>query len=553
MADIEDKLTRLFVQGCYSFGSYIEHLEDILNDLSKRNIVHRIWCKDHTVWKSSPHEIVDRLGWLTATDCMRKQTTVLSELSQEVREAGFQHVVLLGMGGSSIGPEVLRRTFGIRNDYPELTILDSTLPTSIFSVSDIVDLRKTLFLVSSKSGDTIEPNVLYRHFRRLVNRMLGNVNDAGQRFVAVTNTGTPLEKLANREGFRRIFLNPLDIGGRFSVLSYFGLLPAALMGLDIMDLLVRADGMRDRCLPDVTVYDNPGAILGATIGGLAQKGRDKLTLVTSPSIEGFGLWLEQLIAESMGKDGLGIVPVVDEPWFDVEHYGKDRLFVHVRLDGDCNDVADKSLRLIESYGHPVVRLDLRDLYDLGAEFYRWEFAMAVSGSILGVHPFDQPNVQQAKDLTAQTLDDYRMSGRMPNSVTSTFQEILSKIKPGDYLALLVYVRQTPEVDKALLELRRKITISYGIPTTVGYGPRYLHCAGQLHKGGPGTGLYLQITAEHEKDLAVPGAEYTFGLLADAQAEGDLQALLSMGRRTARVHLESANTFSIMEFVDNLLL
>jgi len=361
---------------------------------------------------------------------------------------------------------------------------------------------------------------------------------AGQSFVAITDLGTSLARLAEEAKFRRVFLNSPDVGGRFSVLSYFGLVPAALMGIDIMTLLERADCGREGCASRVPPHENPGAWLGATMGTLALRGRDKLTLVTSPSIDSFGLWLEQLIAESTGKDGKGVIPVAGEPLMDSTHYGDDRLFVYLRLADDDNSAIDAAMERIKSSGHPVVNLELRDRYDLGAEFFRWEFATAVAGAILGIQPFDQPNVEAAKDLTRRVLQEYQTSGRLsPVVVAHSPKDLLAEVRQGNYLAVMAYIRQTPEVEEALADFRRKVMERHRIATTLGYGPRLLHSTGQLHKGGPGTGLFLQVTTSHKKDLPIPGEPYTFGVLADAQASGDLQALQSLGRRVIRIHLD----------------
>ena len=519
-----------------SLGDYLAGVESALSGLQSRRVISRIWSGDHTVWKPDPTEITNRLGWLTVTDAMRVQTPAMQALAQEVREAGIRHVVLLGMGGSSLGPEVLRQTFSSAPGYPELIVLDSTVPRWVQSVTDAIDPAHTLFLVSSKSGSTTEPNMFYDYFRGLVEKAAGK-DGAGQHFIAVTDSGTSLEKLAIDQGFRRVFANPPEIGGRYSVLSYFGLVPAALIGLDLSRLIDRADRMREETVSTVTVQENPGAWLGAVMGVLAQQGRDKLTLVTSPSIGSFGLWVEQLIAESTGKEGLGIIPVAGEPLASPNHYGGDRLFVYLRLDGDENDESDRAVQAIQESGQPLVRLNLRDKYDVGAEFFRWEMATAVAGSILGINPFDQPNVQAAKDMTDSVLGQFERSGELPPmEVSSSLGDLLSQAGPGDYLVIMAYIRQTPQVAQALDDLRRKVTERHGIATTMGYGPRFLHSTGQLHKGGPGSGLFLQLTGEHAHDLTIPGAPYSFGVLADSQAVGDLQALLASRRRAVRVDL-----------------
>ena len=353
-------------------------------------------------------------------------------------------------------------------------------------------------------------------------------------------------------GFRRSFLNPSDIGGRYSVLSYFGLVPAALMGIDIRLLLDRADSMREGCVSGVPTQENPGAWLGATIGALARQGRDKLTLVTSPSIGSFGLWLEQLIAESLGKEGKGIIPVDGEPLVDTANYGDDWLFVCLRLKGDDNSAIDMTMERIKASGQPVVDLELQDRYDLGAEFFRWEFATAVAGAILGINPFDQTDVQAAKNATKRVLQEYQISGRLPEvEATSGLNDLLAEARQGNYLAIMTYLCQTREVDEALADLRRKVIKKYHIVTTAGYGPRLLHSTGQLHKGGPDTGLFLQVTVDHKEDLSIPGEPYTFGVLADAQALGDLQTLQSLGRHVIRIHLGSGDAIALRELANEL--
>ena len=519
-----------------SLRQHLPAIEAAVADLDRADAVGRIWRRDHTLWHPEPTEITNRLGWLTVSEIMRDRTSTLSGFGREIKDAGFRHVVLLGMGGSSLGPEVLRQTFGSAGGYPELIVLDSTVPGRILEVTRATDPARTLFLVSSKSGVTIEPLSLYRHFRSRVEAALGS-ESAGASFVAITDSGTPLESLAADQGFRRAFLNPSDIGGRYSVLSYFGLVPAALMGLDIVKLLDRADHMRKACESSAPAAANLGARLGATMGSLARLGRDKLTLVTSPSASSFGLWAEQLLAESTGKSGTGIVPVAGEPLMEPRCYADDRLFVYLRLAGDDNAAVDAVLARVQASGQPVVRLDLQDAFDLGAEFYRWEFATAVAGAVLGIHPFDQPNVQAAKDMTDRVLGEHLGTGRVPHlGSTGSIVKLLSKVYQGDYLAILAYVHQSPEIDEALERLRRNVIVRYGIATTAGYGPRYLHSTGQLHKGGPDSGVFLQITCHNQEDFPIPGEPYTFGVLSYAQAAGDLMALRSSGRRAASVHL-----------------
>jgi len=522
-----------------------------LADLQKQAVVARIWQKDHTVWKPDPKEITNRLGWLTVTGLMREQVPALTSFAGEIRDSGFRSVVLLGMGGASLGTEVLRRIFGSAAGYPELMVLDSTVPAWVQAVTEAIDPAHTLFIVSSKSGGTTETLSFYKYFRELVEQATGKER-AGQNFVTITDPGSSLAGLAAEAGFRRAFLNPSDVGGRFSVLSYFGLVPAALMGVDLTRLLAGTDLMRKACAAGVPVTENPGAGLGGAMSAFTRQGRDKLTLVTSPSLESFGLWVEQLIAESLGKEGKGIIPVMGEPLAEPAGYGDDRLFVYLRLESDDNSALDAAVEKIKSAGQPVVTLELRERYDLGAEFFRWEFATAVAGAVLGVHPFDQPNVQAAKDATGRVLREYHASGHLPQAaVTGSLKDLLAGAGPGDYLATMAYVYQTPETDRVLADLSRKVMARYHIATTSGYGPRLLHSTGQLHKGGPNTGLFFQVTAGHRKDMPVPGEADTFGVLADAQALGDLQTLRSLGRRVARVHLESADRLTLERLAGDL--
>ena len=536
-------------------GPWLTQIAATLADFDRQQVIARIWHGDHAVWKPDPTEISNRLGWLTITEAMRQQAPALTSFADEVRNAGFRHVVLLGMGGSSLGPEVLRQAFGRAPGYPELLVLDSTVPAWVVSVAQAVDPARSLFLVSSKSGSTTEPNLLYAYFRDLVEKAVGK-NKAGRNFMAVTDPGSPLATLAAQADFRRVFLNPPDIGGRYSVLSYFGLVPAALAGLDVIKLLDRADAMRQAAGPNVPASQNPAAWLGLAMAVLARQERDKLTLVTSPSIDSFGLWVDQLIAESTGKEGLGIVPVAGESLGQFtgppHSFGDDRLFVYLRLDGDDNRACDSAIQAVHAAGQPVIRLDLADEYVLGAEFFRWEMATAVAGSYLGINPFDQPNVQRSKDITEEVLGRFETTGKPPAIDDSgSLDQLLAAAAKGAYLAIMAYLHQTPEVDQALDALRRKITSKCRVAVTVGYGPRFLHSTGQLHKGGPGSGLFLQLTMAHNPDPAIPGTNYTFGLVADAQAAGDLEALLASNRRAARVTLGPDPAAGILRMAQSL--
>ena len=522
-----------------SLGKAQATADEAVAFLQSTNTVSRIWSGDHTVWSDDPTEITDRLGWLTVASRMLPEADAICEFASQVRNEGVRHVVLLGMGGSSLGPEVVSQCSGRHEGWPELIIVDSTIPGYVSSIARSIDPARTLFLVSSKSGATIEPNMLYRYFRCLVDDAVG-ADESGRKFVAITDAGTPLDELAQRAGFRRVFRNPPDIGGRYSVLSYFGLVPAALIGFDIHGMLESAISMQAACGPGLAPSSNAGAWLGAVIGSLAQSHRDKLTVLTSPALKSFGLWAEQLIAESLGKDGKGVVPIAGESLDSVTRCAEDRLYVYLKLTGDESEVDTIVDRLV-SGGQPVVLYRLVALTELGGEFFRWEFAIATAGAIMGVHPFDQPNVQQAKDLTERALEQVDSGGRTP-AVQSEGHliELIDNMEPNNYLAILAYLKQTPELEVALARLRSAITTRYGIPTTLGYGPRYLHSAGQLHKGGPNRLGALILTAPHSDDLQIPGKKFSFGMLADAQACGDIESLKAMGRSTISVTLDDSH-------------
>lgn len=498
-------------------------------------LIPRLWDKDHTIWKPDPTEISNRLGWLTVAEHMRDRAVPLTGFARSISEGQFSHVVLLGMGGSSLGPEVLRATFGTTRPFPKLIVLDSTVPGAIKQVEKSIRPNRTLFVVASKSGDTIEVTSLFAYFWSLVTRTPGNTK--GAQFLAITDPGTSLVELAQERGFRTIFTNPPDIGGRYSVLSYFGLVPAALLGIDVAKLLDRSIAMARSCGPHVPPTENPGAAFGAGLGMLALSGRDKVTVVPSPKISTFGLWAEQLLAESSGKEGKGMVPVALEPPGQPSLYGDDRVFVHLRLEGDDNREADRHLKALERNGSPVFRFSLQDRYDLGAEFLRWEFATAVASHYLGVHPFNQPNVQESKKNTQFILRELH-SGRPlpPLSEEKSLEALLGKAEPGKYLGILAYLRPSEQLEAAVDALRLVILQRYRLVTTFGYGPRYLHSTGQLHKGGPNSGLFLQLLEDFEPKLEIPGERYTFGDLAEAQALGDFQSLRGHHRPVMRLRL-----------------
>ncbi len=493
----------------------------------------RIWARDHTLWKDDPTEISDRLGWLDIAGEMKSAVPGLRSFAAEVKDAGIENVVLLGMGGSSLGPEVLRGAFGSAPGFPELNVLDSTLPATVLSVERGIDTAHTLFLVSSKSGATIEPLVLYAHFRELVEQAVGQ-GAAGDHFVAVTDPATPLAAMGADEGFREVFEARADIGGRYSVLSHFGMVPAALIGIDIERVLDSAIASRDAAERVGLPAETPGVNLGGFIGGLARAGRDKLSVVAGPPYSSLGLWIEQLIAESTGKEGAGVVPVAGEPMAGPEAFEEDRAFVLV--DGGDPAAAAHAQRLSEA-GHPVFTRTATDPHEVGALFFEWELAIAVVGAQLGINPFDQPNVQAAKDATDRVLGGFEQTGSLPPlEDAGSLAGLLSQAGVGDYLATMAYLPQTRELADELGRLRQRVMEKHRIATTLGYGPRFLHSTGQLHKGGPNSGLFLQITEDHSEDAAIPGRPYTFATLVDAQAIGDYEALSSAGRRVARLRL-----------------
>ena len=530
-------------------GGDAREASDPLTDFNRRQVIQRIWQRDHTLWRPDSREISNRLAWLDIAGAMQGEVPGLALFADEIRREGYRHVVLLGMGGSSLGPEALGKTFTPIPDYPELIVLDSTVPAQVRAVTGTIDPARTLFLVSSKSGGTLETLSLYRYFRGVVEEVLPEAK-VGKSFVAITDSGTPLEFLGEQAGFRRVFLNDPDIGGRYSVLSYFGLVPAALAGINVAELLARALKMRKRCRA-TDIGSNPGAQLGAFISANALAGRDKLTLVEHPSIQSLGLWVEQLIAESLGKDGKGIIPIAGEPLLAPDAYAADRLFVYSRAASDADLGVDATVDRLEAAGHPVERLELQDSYDLGAEFFRWEFAAAAAGAVLDVHPFDQPDVQSSKEMTDRLLADFIRDARLPETLADgTLPGLLAQSKPGDYLAIMPYIPITPEADDVLDQLRQRVMRRHRIATTMGYGPRFLHSTGQLHKGGSPSGLFLQLTMSHD-DLPIPGRPYGFATLAAAQAVGDLRALAQLGRRTARIDLAGEPVDGLRRLLDEL--
>ena len=532
----------------------------------KEGVADRLWAKDGSLWaeSGSPPETVSAwLGWLDLPQAMQARVAELEHLARDVRNDGYSRAAVLGMGGSSLAPEVFSRTFGASGasrDGLELRILDSTHPDAVRGFKEWAQSARTVFCVSSKSGSTSEPNAFHAAMADFAPAL---------DFIAITDPGSSLAELARAQEFRGIVEGPPDVGGRYSALSVFGLVPAALVGVDLGTLLNRAVGMADACRRPAA--SNPGLRLGAIIGEAALAGRDKLTILTSRRLASFGDWAEQLIAESTGKAGKGIVPVVGEPIGEAERYGADRCFVVITLDEaaspdlvELSELADLASTL-EGLGHPVIRIGLGDLHELGAEFLRWEVATAAAGIVLGIDPFDQPNVQESKDATRELLDAYRQHGSLPVpapivaeaglsavadenvlrdapvTVDGALRALLGTIGPGDYFAVLAYLPQDADAVAAFDRMRVLLRDGLGNATTAGFGPRFLHSTGQLHKGGPASGVFLQLTAEAHRDLPIPGWHEGFGTLIAAQALGDLRSLQARGRRVLRLHGDDAAT------------
>jgi transaldolase/glucose-6-phosphate isomerase len=512
------------------------------------NVAQRVWRKDDTLWGDpGAQEVGDRLGWLTITEPMREALGELSELREDCRADGLTDVVLLGMGGSSLAPEVIRRSFGDQDGALRLHVLDSTDPGTVLAVERAVDLARTLFIVSSKSGGTIEPMSFFRHFHARVREAVGD-EDAGGRFVAITDPGTSLGELARENGFRRVFENDPDIGGRYSAMSYFGLVPAALMGADVEALLDSAQVAEQACANYDHSASNQGLWLGLCLGALALAGRDKLTLIVDEPIDSFGLWVEQLVAESTGKQGKGILPVAEEPMGEPEAYGEDRVFCHLR-NGEEEGGPAEPIAALARAGHPTLTLTAHGPTDLGRIFFFAEFATAVAGWVLGINPFDQPNVQEAKDNTNEVLERYARDGALPkveDAGDEALRNLLGAAEPPRYVAIMGYLEPSAAFDEAVTELRAVIRDATRATTTFGYGPRFLHSTGQLHKGGPANGLFLQLLHDGGEDIEVPGAGYSFATLKNAQAIGDLQTLREHKLPAERVRLEGDPAAAVRE-------
>jgi transaldolase / glucose-6-phosphate isomerase len=534
-----------------------------LEDWQKNDKVSRLWRGDTSLWTKDDED--KWVGWLRVVEDQRAHLPRLIAAADDVASAGFTNALLLGMGGSSLCPEVLTFTFGKQPGHPELHVLDSTDPAQIKAVESQIDLSRTLFVVASKSGSTLEPNIFKQYFFNRVQTVVSQ-DKAGQQFIAITDPGSKMQQVAEAGRFRSVFFGVPSIGGRYSALSNFGMIPAAIMGLDVRRFLEHTEEMVQACSSTVPATENPGVVLGAVLGTLENLGRDKVTLIASPGISDLGAWLEQLLAESTGKQGKGLIPVDREELGSPEVYGKDRVFIYLRLKGGVDTDQDARLDALLKDGQPVFRIDVADIYDLGQEFFRWEIATAVAGSIIGINAFNQPDVEASKVATRQLTEEYERTSKLPAetplleedgirlftdaangarltslagkqlSLDTVLSAHLNQLGAGDYFALLAYVQMNAEHENRLQRIRHAVRDSKRVATCLGFGPRFLHSTGQAYKGGPNTGVFLQITCDDAVDLPVPGQKYTFGIVKAAQARGDFQVLAERKRRALRVHL-----------------
>jgi transaldolase/glucose-6-phosphate isomerase len=530
-----------------------------LDDWKKNNKVARLWQKDASLWSGTDES--NWLGWLTITEEQLAHLDALKQIAEDVRKARFKHALLLGMGGSSLCPEVLGMTFGKIKGFPKLHVLDSTDPAQIKAIEARVDLKSTMCIVSSKSGSTLEPNIYKQYFFERVKAKVGE-KEVGNRFIAVTDPGSKMQQVAEADKFRKIFMGVPSIGGRYSAISNFGMVPAAVMGLDVAKFLRNTDEMVKACGASSAADSNPGVLLGTILGVAANHGRDKITIITSPGISDLGAWLEQLIAESTGKIGKGIIPVDRERLAKPATYGSDRVFAYLRLASKPNKAQDAAVAALEKSGHPVVRITLPNTHTLGQEFFRWEIATAVAGSLIGINAFNQPDVEASKIETKKLTSQYETTGSLPPEspffeekgiklfadeknaaalqgsakLADVLKLHLSRLGAGDYFAVLGYITMNPANEKLLQGIRHAVRDKKKVATVLGFGPRFLHSTGQAYKGGPNSGVFLQITCDDSKDLAVPGQKYTFGIVKAAQARGDFAVLAERGRRALRVHL-----------------
>ena len=534
-----------------------------LNDWTSAGKMGRLWAHDATLWTGNDE--AKWLGWLGVTEDQIAHADQLADVSKEVKSAGFTHALLLGMGGSSLCPEVLSKTFGKTASFPELHVLDSTDPAQIKAVESTIDIKKTLFIVSSKSGSTLEPNIFKQYFFERAKQVSG-AEQAGKQFIAITDPGSKMQAVAEADKFQHVFYGVPSIGGRYSALSDFGLVPGAVMGIDVKKFLDRTEEMVHACAPSVPANENPGAVLGVILGVLAKNGHDKVTLITSPGIRDLGAWLEQLLAESTGKQGKGLIPVDREEIGAPEVYGNDRVFAYARLESAPDAQQDAKVAALEKAGQPVVRISVRDAYDLGQSFFRWEIATAVVGAIIGINAFNQPDVEASKIATKTLTEQYEKTGSLPpeqpffeekgiklftddknaaalnqivgasKSLVSYLRAHLGRLKAGDYFATLAFIPMNDANENSLRAVRHAVRDKKRVATCLGFGPRFLHSTGQAYKGGPNTGVFLQITCDDAADIAVPGQKYTFGVVKAAQARGDFAVLAERNRRALRIHL-----------------
>jgi len=530
-----------------------------IEDWKRNNKVARLWQKDASLWTGTDES--NWLGWLNITQEQLAHIDTLKQIAADVKKAKFKHALLLGMGGSSLCPEVLRMTFGKIKGFPELHVLDSTDPAQIRAIEAKVDLKSTICIVSSKSGSTLEPNIYKQYFFERVKAKVGE-KEAGNRFIAITDPGSKMQQVAEADKFRKIFFGVPSIGGRYSALSNFGMVPATIMGLDVAKFLKNTEEMVKACGASAAADSNPGVILGNILGVAANHGRDKLTIIASPGIFDLGAWLEQLIAESTGKIGKGIIPVDRERLAKPAAYGNDRVFAYLRLASKPSKAQDAAVASLEKAGHPVVRITLPNIYNLGQEIFRWEIATAVAGSIIGINAFNQPDVEASKIETKKLTSQYEATGSLPPEspffedlgiklfadekntaalnggakLADVLKTHLARAGAGDYFAVLGYITMNSVNETTLQGIRHAVRDKKKVATVLGFGPRFLHSTGQAYKGGPNSGVFLQITCDDAKDLPVPGQKYTFGIVKAAQARGDFAVLAERGRRALRVHL-----------------
>jgi transaldolase/glucose-6-phosphate isomerase len=540
-----------------------QNVKATLEDWKKNNKVKRLWARDASLWTNKDE--ANWLGWLGIVEEQIAHDADFKKIAGEIHKEGFTHLVLLGMGGSSLCVEVFGKTFGKIDGYPEVHILDSTDPAQIRTLESKIDIAKTIFIVASKSGTTLEPNIFEQYFYEKVKQAVGPA-EAGKRFIATTDPGSQMQKVAETLSFRRVFYGVPNIGGRYSALSNFGMIPAAIQGLDVPKFLDRAEEMVHACASVVPADENPGVILGSILGTLQKSGRDKITIFASPGISDLGAWLEQLLAESTGKEGKGLIPVDRESIGAPEVYGKDRVFAYVRLEDGADPKQDAGISALEKAGQPVVRMQVANNYELGQEFFRWEIATAVAGSIIGINAFNQPDVEASKIETRKLTDEYEKTGSLPQetpfyeekgvklysddknaaalkqaagkdaTLTAYLRAHVDRLKAGDYFAVLAYIERNEPNRTQLQSIRESVRDKKRVATCLGFGPRFLHSTGQAYKGGPNTGVFLQITCDDAADLPVPGKKYTFGIVKAAQARGDFNVLTERGRRALRVHL-----------------